>query len=91
MMIIAMALAIAARMVSGGPPNMTQILAVPMFMVAVAAVWLIASLHEKTESALLGGGRVQDDHHGHADSSQRHVMTGVTTSLTKCWSGDGMP
>lgn len=33
---------IAALLVRGGPPNMAQILAVPMFIVAVAAVWLIA-------------------------------------------------
>jgi hypothetical protein len=35
MMIIAMALAIAALMVTGGPPNVAQILVVPMLMVAV--------------------------------------------------------
>ena len=33
---------IAAHLVSGGPPNMDQIIAVPVFMVAVAVVWLIA-------------------------------------------------
>jgi uncharacterized membrane protein YoaK (UPF0700 family) len=33
---------IAALLVRGGPPNMPQILAVPMFIVAVAGVWLIA-------------------------------------------------
>src|SRR5689334_22991144 len=33
---------IAALLVHGGPPNMAQILAVPVFIVAVAAVWLIA-------------------------------------------------
>ena len=42
------------------------------------------------EPSLQGRPRVQDDHLGHADSSKRHVMTGVT-SLTKCWSADGMP
>jgi len=33
---------IAAVLVRGGPPRMAQIVAVPVFMVAVAAVWLIA-------------------------------------------------
>src|SRR5262245_32213001 len=33
---------IAALLMRGGPPKMAQILAVPVFMVAVAAVWLIA-------------------------------------------------
>ena len=33
---------IAAMLVSGGPPRMDQILAVPVFFVAVAVVWLIA-------------------------------------------------
>ena len=32
---------IAALLVRGGPPNVAQILAVPVFIVAVAAVWLI--------------------------------------------------
>ena len=33
---------IAALVVRGGPPNLAQILAVPVFMAGVAAVWLIA-------------------------------------------------
>ena len=33
---------IAALLVRGGPPNIAQILAVPVFMAAVGAVWLIA-------------------------------------------------
>lgn len=32
---------IAAHLVNGGPPNMDQIMAVPVFIVAVAVVWLI--------------------------------------------------
>src|ERR1700682_5356006 len=33
---------IAALLVRGGPPNIAQVIAVPVFMAAVAAVWLIA-------------------------------------------------
>src|SRR5215472_674427 len=33
---------IAALLVRGGPPNLAQILAVPVFVLAVAGVWLIA-------------------------------------------------
>ena len=33
---------IAAMLVTGGPPRMDQILAVPVFLLAVAVVWLIA-------------------------------------------------
>ena len=33
---------IAAQLVNGGPPRMDQILAVPVFLVAVALVWFIA-------------------------------------------------
>ena len=33
---------IAALLVRGGPPNLAQILAVPVFILAVAGVWLIA-------------------------------------------------
>jgi uncharacterized membrane protein YoaK (UPF0700 family) len=33
---------IAALLVRGGPPNIAQVLAIPVFMAAVAAVWLIA-------------------------------------------------
>ena len=33
---------IAALLVRGGPPKMAQILAVPVYIVAVGAVWLIA-------------------------------------------------
>lgn len=33
---------IAAQLVRGGPPHLIQILAVPVFIAAVAAVWLIA-------------------------------------------------
>jgi uncharacterized membrane protein YoaK (UPF0700 family) len=43
---------IAALLVRGGPPNMAQILAVPMFIVAVAAVWLIAKASARRGPAL---------------------------------------
>ena len=39
---------IAALLVRGGPPNLTQILAVPVFILAVAGVWLLAkALHRR--------------------------------------------
>ena len=39
---------IAALMVRGGPPNLTQILAVPVFILAVAGVWWLAkALHRR--------------------------------------------
>jgi uncharacterized membrane protein YoaK (UPF0700 family) len=38
---------IAALPVRGGPPNIAQILAVPVFMAAVAAVWLIAKVSNR--------------------------------------------
>lgn len=43
---------IAALLVRGGPPNMAQILAVPMFVVAVAAVWLVAKALDRRGPAL---------------------------------------
>jgi uncharacterized membrane protein YoaK (UPF0700 family) len=43
---------IAALLVRGGPPNMAQILAVPVFIVAVAAVWLIAKAANRRGPAL---------------------------------------
>jgi uncharacterized membrane protein YoaK (UPF0700 family) len=43
---------IAALLVRGGPPNIAQILAVPMFIVAVAAVWLIAKALDRRGPAL---------------------------------------
>lgn len=39
---------IAAHLVSGGPPNMDQIIAVPVFIVAVAVVWLIDRAFDQT-------------------------------------------
>ena len=45
---------IAAQMVSDGAPNMDQIIAVPVFMAAVAVVWLVAKAFD-----LPGTGRVQ--------------------------------
>jgi len=44
---------IAALLVRGGPPKMAQILAVPVFIVAVAAVWLIAKASERRGPALV--------------------------------------
>src|SRR5882724_1960061 len=44
---------IAALVVRGGPPNMAQVLAVPVFIVAVAAVWLIAKASERRGPALV--------------------------------------
>ena len=43
---------IAARLVTGGPPNIAQILAIPVFIVAVAAVWLIARVSDRRGPAL---------------------------------------
>src|SRR5258708_17733811 len=43
---------IAALLVRGGPPTLPQILAVPMFIVAVAAVWLIAKTLDRRGLAL---------------------------------------
>ena len=44
---------IAAQLVRGGPPHLAQILAVPVFMMAVAAVWLIAKALARRGPALL--------------------------------------
>jgi uncharacterized membrane protein YoaK (UPF0700 family) len=44
---------IAALLVRGGPPRMAQILAVPVFIVAVAAVWLIAKASDRRGPALV--------------------------------------
>jgi uncharacterized membrane protein YoaK (UPF0700 family) len=43
---------IAALLVRGGPPNLAQILAIPMFILAVAAVWLIAKASDRRGPAL---------------------------------------
>ena len=43
---------IAAVLVRGGPPNLVQILAVPIFMSGVAAVWLIAKVSGRRGLAL---------------------------------------
>jgi uncharacterized membrane protein YoaK (UPF0700 family) len=43
---------IAALLVRGGTPNMTQILAVPVFIAAVAGVWLIAEAIDTRGPAL---------------------------------------
>jgi uncharacterized membrane protein YoaK (UPF0700 family) len=44
---------IAALVVRGGPPNLAQVLAVLMFMVAVTAVWLIAKASDRRGPAPL--------------------------------------
>jgi uncharacterized membrane protein YoaK (UPF0700 family) len=44
---------IAALLVHGGPPSLTQILAVPVFMAALAAVWLLAEATGRRGSALV--------------------------------------
>jgi len=43
---------IAALIVRGGPPNLAQVLAVPVFIAAVAVVWLIAKMSGRRGSAL---------------------------------------
>ena len=43
---------IAAQLVYGGPPKMDQILAVPVFIVAVAGVWICAQVLHKRGPAL---------------------------------------
>src|SRR5882762_2999112 len=43
---------IAALLVRGGPPNIAQILAVPVFMAAVAAVWFVAKASKRRGPAL---------------------------------------
>jgi uncharacterized membrane protein YoaK (UPF0700 family) len=43
---------IAALLVRGGPPNIAQVLAVPVFLAAVAAVWLIAKASNRRGPAL---------------------------------------
>jgi uncharacterized membrane protein YoaK (UPF0700 family) len=44
---------IAALLMRGGPPNLTQILAVPVFILAVCGVWLIAQRLNKRGPALV--------------------------------------
>jgi uncharacterized membrane protein YoaK (UPF0700 family) len=44
---------IAALIVRGGPPKLALILAVPVFMIGVAAVWLIAKLSQRRGPALI--------------------------------------
>ena len=44
---------IAALLVRGGPPGLTQVLAVPVFMVALAAMWLIAEASGRRGPALV--------------------------------------
>ena len=43
---------IAALLVRGGAPNMAQVLSVPVFVIAVAAVWLIAKALQRRGPAL---------------------------------------
>src|SRR6267378_1223972 len=44
---------IAALVVRGGPPHLAQVLAVPVFIVAVAAVWLIGKATDRRGPALV--------------------------------------
>ena len=44
---------IAAQLVRGGPPHLAPILAVPVFMMAVTAAWLIAKASDRRGPALL--------------------------------------
>ena len=44
---------IAALVVRGGPPHIAQILAIPVFMVAVAAAWLIGKASHRRGRALV--------------------------------------
>jgi len=44
---------IAALLLRGGPPHLAQILAVPVFMLAVAAAWLIAKASDRRGPAML--------------------------------------
>src|SRR5258705_9130993 len=44
---------IAALLVRGGPPHMAQVLAVPVFALAVAAVWRVAKALESGGPALI--------------------------------------
>ena len=57
----------AALLVRGGSPNIPQILAVPVFMVAVAAVWFIAEALSKHGAALARPA-------GHAGRRERHPV-----------------
>src|SRR5712691_12817584 len=43
---------IAALLVRGGPPNIAHVLSVPVFVIAVAAVWCIAKTLKKRGHAL---------------------------------------
>ena len=43
---------IATLLVRGGPPNIPQILAVPVFMMAVAGIWLVARVFSTRGTAL---------------------------------------
>src|SRR5262249_46828033 len=44
---------IAALLVRGGPPKIAQVLTVPVFIVAVGAVWLIAKASDRRGPALV--------------------------------------
>ena len=44
---------IAAQLVYGGPPKMDQILAVPVFILAVAGVWICAQVFTRRGHVLL--------------------------------------
>jgi uncharacterized membrane protein YoaK (UPF0700 family) len=44
---------IAALLVRGGPPKMDQIIAIPVFIIAVAGVWIIAKMCGQSNSTLV--------------------------------------
>jgi uncharacterized membrane protein YoaK (UPF0700 family) len=44
---------IAALLVRGGPPNVNQILAVPVFILAVGGVWVVAKALDRRSAALV--------------------------------------
>jgi uncharacterized membrane protein YoaK (UPF0700 family) len=44
---------IAALLVRGGPPKVSQVLAVPVFIVVVGAVWLVAKVSDRRGPALV--------------------------------------
>jgi uncharacterized membrane protein YoaK (UPF0700 family) len=66
---------IATFVMRGCPPNMALILAVPGFMIPVAAVWFIAKAHDRRGPSLIGPPPVV-----HflllASDFQRHLYTG---------------
>src|SRR5262245_40808225 len=79
---------IAAQLVHGGPPRVAQILAVPVFIVGVAAAWLIAKASDRRGPALrrpllvtqflLLAGVLMLSVAGGAGTNRHGLMAGVT-------------